>query len=120
MVNVKSSSRYHIPRKKIKELVTQTLINRGLPIDWDINIIFVGKNKMRKISQTYKNENVALPVLSFFYNEKIEEKILLGEIFICYPQAVIMAAQRNKKVDSIILELVNHGLENLFKKLETF
>lgn len=117
MINIKSPSRYKISRKKIKDFVTQILVNRGLPLDWDINIVFIGKNKMKKISQTYKNENVALPVLSFFYNEKIDEKILLGEIFICYPQVVIMAAQRNKKVDNIILELINHGFENLLKKL---
>jgi ssRNA-specific RNase YbeY (16S rRNA maturation enzyme) len=40
---------------------------------------------------------------------------LLGEIFICYPQAVLLAAERNKKVETVIEQLIKHGIENVIK-----
>ncbi|MBI2641780.1 rRNA maturation RNAse YbeY, partial [Candidatus Roizmanbacteria bacterium] len=61
------------------------------------------------------HENVALPVLSFPLVEKKAEENLIGEVLICYPQAILLAAQREKKVDDIILELVEHGISNLMK-----
>lgn len=81
----------------------------GIDSSLTINLVFVGKNKMRKIAAKYKKENVALPVLSFDYGEKI------GEVFICYPQAVLLAAQRNKKVEEILIYLIKHGIENILK-----
>jgi len=71
----------------------------------------VGTRKMRDIAKSYKHENEALPVLAFPYKE--EE--LLGEIFICYPQIILMAAERNKSVDDTIIQMVIHGIENLIK-----
>ena len=70
---------------------------------------------MKEISSSYKNEDVALPVLAFPYKEEKGEDKLLGEIFICYPQAVLLAAQKNKKVDVTILQLIEHGVTNLIK-----
>jgi len=106
MINITTSSRYKINRKKIKETFN---------IDGVINIIFVGKNKMRLIAKKYKKENLALPVLSFNYDESTIDKNekLLGEVFICYPQAVLLSAERNKKVDDTILNLIKHGIENI-------
>jgi len=108
MINIFSSSRYRINRKKIKD---------SFKIDnYTINISFVGKNKMRSLSKNYKREEIALPVLSFPYLcEKIENENLLGEIVICYPQAVLLAAERNRRVEEIILQLIKHGVENLVK-----
>lgn len=117
MINIKSSSRYKFQRKKIKEFIINYLSQKEISLNYDINIIFIGKNKMKKISATYKNENQALPVLSFFYNEKIDDRILLGEIFLCYPQIILLAAQRNKKVDDVINELILHGINNLINQL---
>jgi len=113
MINFNTSSRYKINRKKIKDFAQNYLSNQGFSLDFTINIVFIGKNKMKNLCQNYKKEDVALPVLSFYYNEKQEEQVLLGEVFICYPQAVILAAQRNKKVDEVIIDLIKHGIDNL-------
>ncbi len=115
MFNIISPSRYKINKKTIKKDLEEYFISKNIPPDYTLNIIFVGKNKMRKLSANYKQEDVALPVLSFFYNEKQETDILMGEIFICYPQAVLLAAERNKKVDEMIKQLIIHGVDNLLK-----
>ena len=41
---------------------------------------------------------------------------LLGEVFICFPQAVLLAAERNKRVNDILTWLIEHGLDNLISK----
>ncbi|MCX7881156.1 MAG: rRNA maturation RNAse YbeY [Patescibacteria group bacterium] len=113
MVNIICPSRYKINRPLIKKNLINLFEKKGLPWQTTLNIVFIGKNKMKKLATNYKKEPVALPILSFPYNQA-EDK-LIGEIFICYPQAVLLAAERNKKVDEMINYLINHGFENLFK-----
>jgi len=118
MINIISSSRYKINRNKIKKTVTDFFVKKNLDESHMVNIVFIGKNKMKSIATTYKNEPVALPVLSFPYQEKqTDGKIFLGEVFLCYPQVVLLAAERNKKVEETINSLLIHGLENLMPNL---
>lgn len=118
MINLICSSRYRINRQQIKKIANELLAQNGVGTNITVNIIFVGRNKMKNISSQYKNENVALPVLSFSYDDKTppaDRENLLGEVLICYPQTVIMAAQRNKRVEETIISLLKHGIENLLK-----
>ena len=103
-------------RNRLRKLTEEILVAKGVPSSMTANLVFVGKNKMKKLSLTYKKENEALPVLSFPYNEKNQDnEVLLGEIVVCYPQAVLLAAERNRKVEETILTLIKHGIENLLK-----
>ena len=80
-----------------------------------LNLVFVGTRKMRDIASTYKNERIALPVLSFSYlHERATTDNVIGEIFLCYPQIVLLAAERNKKVDEMCRQMIRHGMENIF------
>lgn len=115
MINIFCPSRYKINRKLIKKEVDNFFGKKNFPSQSLLNIIFIGKNKMKTLASSYKNENVALPVLSFPYNQKNDG--IMGEIFICYPQTILLAAERNKKVDEVILQLIKHGIENLFKSI---
>ncbi|MFO0703515.1 MAG: rRNA maturation RNAse YbeY [Patescibacteria group bacterium] len=53
---------------------------------------------------------------SLIPSEVTETNNLIGEIFICYPQAVLLAAERNKKVNDILKWLTEHGIDNLVNK----
>ena len=67
---------------------------------------------MKVFTEKYKNEKETLPVLSFKYNEDVgENEVLLGEVVICFPLVILLAAERNKRVDEMINELVKHGIE---------
>lgn len=116
MINLVSSSRYTIDRKKIRKLTYEYLIQKGIGEEYVLNLVFVGKNKMKVITKKYKDENQALPVLSFPYvNESSEDGKLLGEIVICYPLTILLAAERSKKVDDMMIFLIKHGIDNLLK-----
>ncbi len=117
MINVLASSRYKVGKKNLKTAVLRLLLEHGLSDNYTINVVFVGRNKMKNVSSKYKQENVVLPVLTFLYDEPERQGRFLGEILICYPQAVLLAAERGKKVDDVILNLVDHGISNLTQKI---
>ncbi len=114
MVIITCPSRYKISRPRIKKVVEEIFIKERIPNDYNLNLIFIGRNKMKAIAAKYKNEDVALPVLSFAYSH--EKDNLLGEIFICYPQAVLLAAEREKKVNQTLDWLIEHGINNIINK----
>lgn len=115
MINIVSPSRYKVNKKNIQNKILPYLDRYNIGKDFVLNVIFVGKRKMTEIALTYKGENVALPVLSFSYLGSKDSEDLLGEIFICYPQAILLSSERNKKVDDMIIYLIEHGIQNLFK-----
>ena len=116
MINIISSSRYKINRKRIKIFEQEVFEKEQIDLNYSLNVVFVGKNKMKVFTEKYKNEKETLPVLSFKYDEDIGEKeVLLGEVIICFPLVILLAAERNKRVDEMINELVKHGIKNLIK-----
>lgn len=116
MLRIITSSRYLIDKKRIRICVEKILKTSQVDPVLSINIVFVGKTKMRSIASTYKHEDVALPVLAFPYRtDKNMGEPLLGEVFLCYPQVILLAAERNKRLDALIDELIIHGIKNLLK-----
>lgn len=116
MINVVTSSRYTIDRKKIKQLISNYLFEKGVEDIYVLNVVFVGKNKMRAITARYKHEDQALPVLSFPYKgTKTEDGKMIGEVIVCYPLAILLAAERSKKVDDMLVFLIKHGIDNLIQ-----
>jgi ssRNA-specific RNase YbeY (16S rRNA maturation enzyme) len=142
MISIIDSARFKINKTFIVKVSEDYLRRCGATEDTNLNVIFVGKRKMLYIATVYKREPEALPVLSFSYttNKKmnsepliisgddiakadashtatlVHDANLLGEIFICYPQAVLLAAERNKKVDDTLQFLIEHGINNLINE----
>lgn len=121
MVKIYTSSRYKIDKKKITDKISQYLKERGFTKQYTLNIVIMGRRKMGQIAKKYKQADEALPVLSFSYlghEDKAfkEEDNLIGEVFICYPEVILMAAKREKKVDQMIVSLVEHGIETIIRQ----
>ena len=117
MINIISSSRYPIERDKIRDSIKKLYTKLNIDHDLVLNVIFVGKIKMRQIALEYKHEDEALPILAFPYKgEKIDDEKVLGELVMCYPQVLVLAAHRNKPVDYIMDWLLEHGMTNLLKE----
>lgn len=118
MINIYSSSRYKINKNNIESFAQQILDRYHVDAASILNIAFVGKRKMKAVAMTYKNEDVALPVLSFAYINDPENTTenIIGEVVICYPQAVLLAAEREKKVEAMMHQLIEHGIQNIFSK----
>jgi ssRNA-specific RNase YbeY (16S rRNA maturation enzyme) len=135
MINIYESARFKLKKKWLMSTIQSYLDQRGVSPDLLINFIFVGRRKMLHIATTYKHEPEALPVLCFPYitNKRMIFKAdtttenqssqpaenmlpndkLLGEVFICFPQAVLLAAEKSKKVNDMMIFLIHHAIDNL-------
>jgi len=118
MINIFSSSRYKITKPNLEKFAQAQLDKHHVARTSALNIAFVGKRKMKAIALQYKNEDVALPVLSFSYlRDPISSTDnVIGEVVICYPQAVLLAAEREKRVEPMLNQLIEHGIQNIFLK----
>lgn len=124
MIKIFASGRFKVNRKLIASEGHLFAVKNGIKNDALINVIFVGRRKMIEIARKYKKEDVALPVLSFSYldqkdphsGSEVSSEEPIGEIFICYPQAVLLAAERDRGVDKMMIELVCHGIENILSE----
>ncbi len=116
MINIVTTSRYKVEKKHLVSMI-QAFLDKHQAGHFDVNVVFIGKRKMRSIASEYGHGDVAKPVLSFPYKDSVSDETgtpMLGEVFVCYPQAVLLAAERDKSVDATIDQLVEHGLHNLF------
>lgn len=126
MINIFVNPRYKLDKKSISSKTADILERHSISSEKVLSIAFIGKRKMKFIANMYKHENVALPVLSFAYktdksNESYESNLshddaTFGEVVICYPQAVLLAAEKNKTVEHTIVALIEHGIENIIYK----
>lgn len=113
MILIFADSRFKIDRRVLQKAGEVILKKEGRKETDNLNIVFVGTRKMKQIARAYKKENVAHPIVSFSYVNDKEEKDFIGEIIICYPQAVLLAAEREKRVHVMIIQLIEHGIRSL-------
>ena len=118
MINVISPSRYQINKTSIINDTEKLLLSKyQLKEEYQLNIVFVGIRKIKSVEKHFKKTPQAHPILTLSYiNDKYSDngENLIGEIIICYPQAVLLAAQKEKTVNQMIMQLIDHGLENIF------
>lgn len=130
-------SRYPVNRKKIRQFVKDFLLKRSI-FDATIGISIVGERKIKELNEKYLKHEGVTDVLSFPQYEKgstvdyestldptpaINEHgafVLppsptrnLGDVVVCFPEAVHQAMKRGKMVDDHICSLIEHGLSHL-------
>ena len=122
-VFVTKQSNYPVSVRKIKQVLVSLLEQSGLVSDAEISIALVGEKKMLDLSKKYLNDDKVHNVLSFTDSETKEKFIpppdgiiRLGEIVICYPEAVKEANQEGKLIEEKIIELIKHGAMHLMGK----
>jgi len=123
-------SRYPVNRKKIRVCVEQFLQSKGIQ-EAVVSVSVVGARQMSDIHMKYMNLKGPTNVLSFptydptqpekdfpvsveFHDEDEEQEIKsLGDVVVCFPEAVREAGKLGKMVDDHICFLVEHGLMHL-------
>jgi probable rRNA maturation factor len=111
-------SRYKVSRKRIKQIVKNTLDKNDINGSVEISIAIVGDRKMRELSKKYKGEDKTRNILSFSQSEgdffPVSSDVLrLGDIVLSYPQVINDAVRDEMLVDDKVDQLVEHGLMHL-------
>lgn len=119
-VSVSKQSNYPVSSALLKNKLKGFLAKKGIVSDCEVGIAIVGEKKMLELSKKYLKDRNLHNVLSFTENElkgsfvyPPDGKIYLGEIAVCYPQALEEAKKEDKLLDEKVYELVEHGALHL-------
>lgn len=119
-VLVNRQSNYPVKSADIKKVLRKFFEKEGIVSDSEVSVAFVGKKKMIQISKQYLKDSSVHNVLSFTPDEAKDKfvfppsgKIQLGEIIVCYPEAVDEAKKEGKRINQKLRELIEHGALHL-------
>ncbi len=111
-------SRYKVNRKKIKNVVAETVKMQGVVSAMEVSVAIVGDRKMKALNKKYRGIDKTTNVLSFSQTEgehvpQFSDKLYLGDVVVSYPVVIQEAALEKMLVDDKIAELVEHGVLHL-------
>lgn len=111
-------SRYRVNRKRIKKIVTDTVLANGVQGPAEVSVAIIGDRKMRSLNKKYRNLDKTTNVLSFSQIEgemsvMPKDMLFLGDVVVSYPKVIEEAAAENMMVDDRICELIEHGVLHL-------
>ena len=118
-------SRYPVNRKFLRARIVAFLQKQGVEQAY-VSVSIVGARRMIELNEGLMKHEGCTDVLSFpqhdpeqpdkdfpFRLENLEELNVLGDIVVCFPEAVDEARKFGKMVDEQIAFLVEHGLLHL-------
>lgn len=121
ITNLFVGSRYPVDRKKIRQTVKDMLARHNID-KAQVDVSVVGSRKIKQLNESKLKHEGTTDVLSFPQHErhKLDDFPLpnnvpphLGDIVICFPEAVRMAKRYGKMVDDQICFYLEHGLMHL-------
>lgn len=119
-VSISKQSNYPVKVTVIKKKIAHFLEKQGIVSDSEISIAIVGEKRMMELGKTYLKDKKLHNVLSFTPSEvkgnfvyPPDGTIHLGEIVVCYPEAVREAKEENVLIDERVYELIEHGALHL-------
>src|ERR1035437_3409965 len=111
-------SRYKVNRKRIKQVIKNTLDKNDIGGAVEVSVAIVGDRKMRELSKKYKGEDKTRNILSFSQTEgesmaMPNDALRLGDLVLSFPQVINDAVRYEMLVDDKVDQLVEHGLMHL-------
>ena len=114
-VKISADSKYPVERKRIRNAVKIVTDEYGLK-QGVVEVLVVGERKMTDLNKKWMKRQGPTDVLSFPMEggfDEIDGPYILGDVVVCYPQAVKQAGEKNILVDDEIDALVEHGVRHL-------
>src|SRR3989344_4872198 len=125
-VLMKRESRYPASRKAIRFAIEKVLHEEGLrTLDVEVSVLVCGSRKMKLLTDKYLGDGKRHEVLAFGLEDVKGEggfvpgagsPLRLGDIIVCWPEVVRLAAENDKMVDEQLAFLVGHGTQHLLGK----
>jgi len=118
-VAIKSRSEYSFDHRRLRRRIKEFIKKTGLD-DVEVSLAVVGRRRMRKLNQDFRQLDKVSDVLAFPQEEirRPDGVLLLGDIVVCYPQAQEEALAYQESIDEAIWDFVEHGLNRLIDSLK--
>ncbi|EKD79812.1 MAG: hypothetical protein ACD_40C00290G0003 [uncultured bacterium] len=121
-IEIVADAKFPFDRTALRIHLTKVLVKYKLVDDVEIDVQVVGGRKMSELHKIYMELPGPTDVLSFPLNDPADDRpfisspdgiLRLGDIVVCYSEAVTQALEKQCKVDSQIQFLAEHGLMHL-------
>ena len=121
VINLFVESRFLVDRKKVRASVAKILQENSIE-SAQVDVSIVGARKIKKLNESELQHMGTTDVLSFPQHERhnyndfpLPEGIPphLGDVVVCYPEAVKAARRYGKRVDDQICFFVEHAMMHL-------
>ena len=123
---IHTDTRYPVNRKIIRQAVSDIILKNKVKSDTEVSVAVVGERKMKVLSYKYLKDGRSHEVLAFALEDpsyardgflKAPDEILrLGDVVLCWPQVLALAAKDDVMVDDEIYFLTSHGVLHLLGK----
>ena len=102
-------------KKCISYSVNQTFKTIKFSSNNEVSISFLltSNSEIKLLNQRYRNKNKSTNVLSFPMNEKIENKIYLGDVVIACEKIIDESSEQNIKKYEYLSKMTIHGVLHL-------
>ena len=123
---IKNFTKNKLNQKYLNKISVETLKAVKFKKLVEISLVITGEKRIRSLNKKYRKIDKITDVLSFGNADGLHSSaetmepaispdgiIYLGEIFICYPQAVKQAKQKNHSTRKEITILLIHGILHL-------
>ncbi|KKU45860.1 MAG: putative rRNA maturation factor [Microgenomates group bacterium GW2011_GWC2_46_7] len=121
-INILADAKFPFDRRALRQHLTKVLAKYKLTDSVEVDVQVVGARKMASLHKIYMQLPGPTDVLSFPLNDPSDDRpfisspdgvLRLGDIVVCYSEAVTQALEKQCKVDSQIQDLAEHGLMHL-------
>lgn len=121
-INILADAKFPFDREALRFHLREVLTKYKLTDKIEVNVLVVGKRKMSQLHHEYMQLDGATDVLSFPLNDPEDDRpfmaspdgiLRLGDIVVCYSEAVKEALEKQCKLDTQLQFLAEHGLMHL-------
>lgn len=100
--------------KLFKLILDQTLEILKVTDNRLVDVSFVSQTEIRSINKQYRKLDKVTDVISYNYDETVRNEFILGEMYICWQQAIKQAKTYQHSLKREVCFLFTHGLLHLF------
>lgn len=121
-INILADAKFPFDRDALRDHLTKVLAKYRLTDRVEVEVSLVGARKMSELHRVYMKLDGPTDVLSFPLNDPSDSRpfmsspdgiLRLGDIVVCYSEAVKEALEKQCLVDDQIKFLAEHGLMHL-------
>ena len=117
VILIKHPKNWGLDEVLVEKLAKKALMEKGYKENVELSIIFVGRNKAKKLNVEYRKKDYIPQVLGFPMSKEIDEdeKIRLGDIVICTQKLKYEVKFQKSNLENVLYDWLVHGVENLLK-----
>lgn len=117
LILIKHPKNWGLDENIVEKLAQKSLYDKGYKKNIELSLLFVGKDKAKKLNIEFRHKDYIPQVLGFPLSKENDEDglIRLGDVVICTQKLKYEIKFQKSTLEKILYEWLIHGVENLEK-----